>query len=189
MFEENYGMRLTYGALFKDQRSWRLAPLSGLSIGSAWVLQGLWGGGLESDVACFDRTTLVTQLLIMSLVLSIRVSHFKHRGSGPPSPPKSLGDGHGTNGPLSPCLHQAVPSSLNHSLVIGCDHELRHSRHLFHRSGRLRKANAGPREWIYQSLSYRWCVPSPDRHRIHCSLTAGTKDLLSQPPSSRSLRR
>src|SRR5215467_13194730 len=118
-----------------------------------------------------------------------RVSHFKHRGSGPPSPPKSLGDGHGTNGPLSPCLHQAMPSSLNHSLVIGCDHELRHSRHLFHHSGRLRKANAGPREWIYQSLSYRWCVPSPDRHRIHCSLTAGTKDLLSQPPSSRSLRR
>jgi hypothetical protein len=88
--EENNGVRLTYGALFKDQRFWSLAPLSGLSVGSAWALQGLWAAAWMSDVAGFDRATLVTQLFIMSLVLSMSalvlgaaISHLKHWGVGP----------------------------------------------------------------------------------------------------------
>jgi hypothetical protein len=90
MSEENHGVRLTYGALFKDQRFWRLAPLSGVSVGSAWALQGLWAAAWMSDVAGFDRATLVTQLFIMSLVLSTSaiglgaaISHLKHWGVGP----------------------------------------------------------------------------------------------------------
>jgi MFS family permease len=90
MSEENHGVCLTYGALFKDQRFWRLAPLSGLSVGSAWALQGLWAAAWMSDVAGFDRTTLVTQLFIMSLVLSMSalvlgaaIGHLKHWGVGP----------------------------------------------------------------------------------------------------------
>src|SRR5262249_60978768 len=36
--------------------------------------------------------------------------------------------------------------------------------------------------WSYQSLSYRWCVPSPDRHRIHHSslATGGRRPLSSE---------
>jgi MFS family permease len=90
MPEDNHGAQLTYGALFKDQRFWRLAPLSGLSIGSAWALQGLWAAAWMSDVGGFDRATLVTQLFIMSLVLSASalglgatISHLKHWGVGP----------------------------------------------------------------------------------------------------------
>jgi MFS transporter len=88
--EENHGALLTYKALFKDQRFWSLAPLSGLSVGSAWALQGLWAAAWMSDVAGFDRATLVTQLLIMSLVLSTSaiglgaaISHLKNWGLGP----------------------------------------------------------------------------------------------------------
>lgn len=90
MSEENPGVCLTYGALFKDQRFWSLAPLSGLSVGSAWALQGLWAAAWMSDVAGFDRATLVTQLFIMSLVLSTSalglgaaISRLKHWGVGP----------------------------------------------------------------------------------------------------------
>jgi len=90
MPEDNHGAQLTYGTLFKDQRFWRLAPLSGLSIGSAWALQGLWAAAWMSDVGGFDRATLVTQLFIMSLVLSMSalglggaISYLKHWGVGP----------------------------------------------------------------------------------------------------------
>jgi MFS family permease len=90
MSAENHGVCLTYGALFKDRRFWHLAPLSGLSIGSAWALQGLWAAAWMSDVAGFDRATLVTQLFIMSLMLSTSaiglgaaISHLKHWGVGP----------------------------------------------------------------------------------------------------------
>jgi hypothetical protein len=41
-----------------------------VSIGSAWALQGLWAGSWLSDVAGFDRHTLVSHLFVMSLALS-----------------------------------------------------------------------------------------------------------------------
>jgi len=63
------GLR-SYAFLLRDAGFWRLAPLSGLSIGSAWALQGLWAGSWFSDVAGFDRQTLVSHLLVMSLTLS-----------------------------------------------------------------------------------------------------------------------
>jgi MFS family permease len=59
-----------YAFVLRDPRFWRLAPLSGVSIGSAWALQGLWAGSWLSDVAGFDRHTLVSHLFVMSLALS-----------------------------------------------------------------------------------------------------------------------
>ena len=59
-----------YGLVLRDGRFWRLAPLSGVSIGSAWALQGLWAGSWFSDVAGFDRQTVVSHLFVMSLALS-----------------------------------------------------------------------------------------------------------------------
>jgi hypothetical protein len=64
------GSTLSYGTLFKDPRLWRLALLSGLSIGSAWALQGLWAAAWMADVVGFDRPTLVSYLFVMSLALS-----------------------------------------------------------------------------------------------------------------------
>jgi MFS family permease len=69
-FRECRGTPLTYGVLFKDPRFWRLAPLSGISVGSAWALQGLWAAAWMTDVAGFDRATLVAHLFVMSLALS-----------------------------------------------------------------------------------------------------------------------
>jgi predicted MFS family arabinose efflux permease len=81
---------LSYGTLFKDPQLWRLALLSGLSIGSAWALQGLWAAAWMSDVAGFDRATLVTYLFVMSLTLSAgalglgaAISILKRWGIGP----------------------------------------------------------------------------------------------------------
>ena len=59
-----------YALVLRDGRFWRLAPLSGVSIGSAWALQGLWAGSWFSDVAGFDRQTVVSYLFAMSLALS-----------------------------------------------------------------------------------------------------------------------
>jgi MFS family permease len=59
-----------YALVLRDGRFWRLAPLSGVSIGSAWALQGLWAGSWFSDVAGFDRQTVVSHLFVMSLALS-----------------------------------------------------------------------------------------------------------------------
>jgi MFS family permease len=59
-----------YALVLRDAGFWRLAPLSGVSIGSAWALQGLWAGSWFSDVAGFDRHTLVSHLFVMSLALS-----------------------------------------------------------------------------------------------------------------------
>src|SRR5262245_2399362 len=42
-----------YALVLRDGRFWRLAPLSGVSIGSPWALQGLWAGSWFSDVAGF----------------------------------------------------------------------------------------------------------------------------------------
>ena len=81
---------LSYGTLFKDPRLWRLAVLSGLSIGSAWALQGLWAAAWMSDVVGFDRPTLVAYLFVMSLALSAgalglgaAISFLKRWGVGP----------------------------------------------------------------------------------------------------------
>jgi len=81
---------LSYGTLFKDAQFWRLALLSGFSIGSAWALQGLWAAAWMSDVAGFDRATLVTYLFVMSLALSAgalglgaAISFLKRWGVGP----------------------------------------------------------------------------------------------------------
>jgi MFS family permease len=59
-----------YSCVLRDARFWRLAPLSGVSIGSAWALQGLWAASWFSDVAGFHRQKLVTYLFVMSLALS-----------------------------------------------------------------------------------------------------------------------
>ncbi|MET4348833.1 hypothetical protein ABIC07_008359 [Bradyrhizobium sp. RT9a] len=57
--------------VYTDGRFWRIAPISSTCIGSAWALQSLWAASWLSDVEGLDRTSLVTQLLIMAIALSI----------------------------------------------------------------------------------------------------------------------
>jgi MFS family permease len=79
-----------YTALLRDPRFWRLAPLSGMSIGSAWALQGLWAASWLSDVAVYDRASVVAHLFVMSLALSAGalglgavISILRRHGIGP----------------------------------------------------------------------------------------------------------
>jgi MFS family permease len=46
-------------AIYRDARFWRLAPLSALSVGSAWALQGLWAAPWLSAVEGLERHTIV----------------------------------------------------------------------------------------------------------------------------------
>ncbi|MDH2356713.1 MFS transporter [Bradyrhizobium sp. SSUT112] len=57
--------------VYTDGRFWRIAPISSTCIGSAWALQSLWAASWLSDVEGLDRASLVTQLLIMAIALSI----------------------------------------------------------------------------------------------------------------------
>ncbi|RZN07207.1 MFS transporter [Bradyrhizobium genosp. SA-3] len=79
----------TLRSVFGDRRFWRMAPLSATCVGSAWSLQGLWASPWLTDVEELDRTSLVRQLFIMSIVLScgawlfgMTVHYVKRRGIG-----------------------------------------------------------------------------------------------------------
>ncbi|WP_050386506.1 MFS transporter [Bradyrhizobium pachyrhizi] len=79
----------TLSSVFGDKRFWRIAPLSATCVGSAWSLQGLWASPWLVDVEGLNRTSLVRQLFIMSLVLSggawlfgTTVYCFRRRGVG-----------------------------------------------------------------------------------------------------------
>lgn len=60
----------SYRTLLSDPRLWKLASISGASVGSAWALQGLWAGSWFADVAQYDRPLVVDRLLVMALTLS-----------------------------------------------------------------------------------------------------------------------
>ena len=58
------------GAIYRDARFWRLAPLSATTVGSAWALQGLWAGPWLADVEGLPRHDVVMHLLVMAIALS-----------------------------------------------------------------------------------------------------------------------
>jgi MFS family permease len=80
------GLRTVYA----DPRFWRLAPLSATCIGTAWALQGLWAAPWFSDVEGLDRPTLLQNLFVMAialslgaLVLGVAADRLRRRGVGP----------------------------------------------------------------------------------------------------------
>ncbi|MGJ5090032.1 MFS transporter [Bradyrhizobium sp. HKCCYLRH1065] len=58
-------------SILRDVRFWRVAPLSGACIGSAWSLQGLWASAWLADVEGMTRTQVVTALCLTALMLSL----------------------------------------------------------------------------------------------------------------------
>ncbi|MGF1622341.1 MAG: MFS transporter, partial [Rhodomicrobiaceae bacterium] len=74
-------------AIYRDARFWRLAPLSALSVGSSWALQGLWAAPWLSAVEGLERHTIVIYLFVMAaglipsaLLLGIGVHRLRRRG-------------------------------------------------------------------------------------------------------------
>jgi predicted MFS family arabinose efflux permease len=74
-------------SIYRDARFWRLAPLSALSVGSAWALQGLWAAPWLSAVEGLDRHTIVIYLFVMAaglapsaLLLGIGVHYLRRHG-------------------------------------------------------------------------------------------------------------
>lgn len=62
---------LTLRSIYSDPRFLRIAPLSATCIGSSWALQSLWAGPWLADVEGFDRQSLIIQLFIMALGISV----------------------------------------------------------------------------------------------------------------------
>lgn len=61
----------TLRSIFSDPRFWRIAPLSATCIGSSWALHALWASSWLADVEGFDRQSLVNQLFMMALGISL----------------------------------------------------------------------------------------------------------------------
>jgi len=77
------------GAIYRDPRFWRIAPLSASCIGSAWSLQGLWAAPWLADVEGFSRETMIARLFLMAigvclgaLLLGTIADRLRRRGIG-----------------------------------------------------------------------------------------------------------
>jgi predicted MFS family arabinose efflux permease len=57
--------------VYSDMRFWRIAPLSAACIGSAWSLQALWAAPWLADVEGLSQQSLVTELFVMAIEISI----------------------------------------------------------------------------------------------------------------------
>jgi predicted MFS family arabinose efflux permease len=76
--------------IYVDPRFWRLAPLSGTCVGTAWALQGLWAAPWLTDVEGLERASVVRHLFIMAVALSLgalflgtAADALRRRGIGP----------------------------------------------------------------------------------------------------------
>jgi MFS family permease len=65
------GKRFTLRSIFSDRQFLRIAPLSATCIGSSWALQSLWAASWLADVEGFDRQSLIDQLFIMAIGISL----------------------------------------------------------------------------------------------------------------------
>lgn len=64
-------MPVKLSTIYADPRFLALAPLSALTIGSSWSLQGLWAGPWLTHVAKLDHATVVQHLLVLGLALAL----------------------------------------------------------------------------------------------------------------------
>jgi predicted MFS family arabinose efflux permease len=81
---------LSLKSVYANSDFWRLAPVSATCVGSAWALQGLWAAAWLTDVEELDRPSVVTQLLVMAIALSVGgfflgsiADQMRRRGIGP----------------------------------------------------------------------------------------------------------
>ena len=63
--------QLTLRSVYSDARFLRIAPLSAACIGSSWALQSLWAAPWLTDVEALDRQSLMAQLFVMALGISL----------------------------------------------------------------------------------------------------------------------
>ncbi|WP_088360656.1 MULTISPECIES: MFS transporter [Rhodomicrobium] len=77
-------------SIYRDARFWRLAPLSALSVGSAWAFQGLWAAPWLRAVEGLGQDVIVTYLFAMAailapsaLLLGMGVQQLRRRGISP----------------------------------------------------------------------------------------------------------
>ncbi len=63
--------QMGYREIVGDPFFWRLAPLSALTIGGAWALQGLWSAPWLRDVGQIGPEGIAQSLLIMAIALSL----------------------------------------------------------------------------------------------------------------------
>jgi MFS family permease len=62
--------KVSFSAVFRDARFWRIAPLASTGAGISWSLQGLWAAPWLTDVAGLDRSAVVEHLTVMAAAMS-----------------------------------------------------------------------------------------------------------------------
>jgi MFS family permease len=77
-------------SIYRDAGFWRVAPLSALSVGSAWAFQGLWAAPWLRAVEGLGQDAIVAYLFAMAavlapsaLLLGVGVQHLRRRGISP----------------------------------------------------------------------------------------------------------
>jgi MFS family permease len=60
---------VSLSAIYRDNRFWRIAPLSAIGIGTSWSLQGLWAAPWLRDVDGLDRASVVHHLGAMAIAV------------------------------------------------------------------------------------------------------------------------
>jgi MFS family permease len=65
------GKPLTLRSIFSDPRFLRIAPLSATCIGSSWAMHSLWAASWLADVEGFDRQSVINQLFMMAIGISL----------------------------------------------------------------------------------------------------------------------
>lgn len=76
--------------VYTDPRFWRVMPLSAMTIGTAWALQGLWAAQWLTDVEGLNRDAMVWHLFVMAVAVSlgallwgIAADRLRRHGLGP----------------------------------------------------------------------------------------------------------
>jgi MFS family permease len=62
--------KISFLAIYRDPRFWRIAPLAATGVGTSFSLQGLWAAPWLTDVVGLERSAVVEHLLLMAAVLS-----------------------------------------------------------------------------------------------------------------------
>ena len=74
--EEEQNILFALKEIYSSKLFWRIAPLAGISGGTALAIQGLWAGEWLRDVARLTQNDATNMLLILNISLLIDIYRF-----------------------------------------------------------------------------------------------------------------
>ena len=167
-------------AIYRDAAFWRLAPLSALSVGSAWAFQGLWAAPWLRAVEGLGQDAIVTDLLVMAatlaptaLLLGAGVVQLRRWGISAACL-FAFVTAFGMSAELALILRAPLPPLLPWLVIAGIGTVTVLSFTILGEH----VSRLGPRQCRAQSASYECCLSGPVRHRLpHRALGRGERTI------------